>query len=122
VNRIAFCGDRDSRPREAPDLAHLGIGLARLDLRRVEDRHVATGRVGDVGAVAVIAERHPVREGIALPEHVRLALVADIDGGDRLGRRPSRVERVAVEREPALVAEAREQLGELPDGGNPRWI
>ena len=116
MNGIAFCGIDARRPRDPADLLGLRVGLARLDLARVQDQHVAAGRVGDVGAVAVVAERHAVRDDVALPEHVRVLGVAHVDRGDRRGRGAGRVVRAPVLREAALVPEARERLGELELG------
>jgi hypothetical protein len=104
--------DRRGVPREPAHLARLRVGLARLDLRDVEDQQVAAD-VGDVGAVAVVAERHAVREHVALPDRVRLLRVRDVDGGDRLARGAGRIEGLAVRREAALVAEPRDRLGRL---------
>ena len=83
VNGIAFCGI-DARSHVSRLISRAcGFGLARLDLAGVEDQHVAAGRVGDVGAVAVVAERHAVRDDVALPDRVRRLRVGHVDRGDR---------------------------------------
>jgi hypothetical protein len=83
-----------------------------LDLADVEDQQLAAG-VGDVGARAVVAQRHPVRRDVPLPQRVRLLRVGHVDRGDRLERGARRVERLAVGREAALVADAGDRAGRL---------
>ena len=108
--------DRRRLPRQAADLPDLRVGLARLHLARVERDHVPAGGVGDVGAVAVVAERHAVGQDVALPDRVRRLRVGDVDGGDRLLRGPRGPEGPAVGREAALVAVAGDDPGEVEHG------
>ena len=97
--RDRVLGDRGVLPAQAADLARLRVGLARLDLARIEDQHVAAGGIGDVGAVAVVAQRHAVRQDVSVPDRVRRLWIGDVDRGDRLHRGARRVERLAVWRE-----------------------
>ena len=60
MNGIAFCGIEAAFQVSRLISRACGFGLARLDLAGVEDQHVAV-RVRDVGALAVGAQRHPVR-------------------------------------------------------------
>ena len=55
----------------------------------------------------------PVRGDVALPDRVRRLRVGDVDRGDRFDRGARRVERLAVGREAALVADARHRPGRL---------
>ena len=99
--------DRHRVPRQPADLAHLRVRLALLDLARVEDHQLTVDRVGDIRAVAVVAQRQAVRVLVALPDRARMLRVADVDRGERLHGGAGRVERVPVGREVALVPEAR---------------
>jgi hypothetical protein len=51
--RDRVLGDRRSLPGQPRDLARLRVRPARLDVRRVQDQHLAPRGVGDVRAIAV---------------------------------------------------------------------
>ena len=111
--------DRDVRPDQPADLAHLRVGLARLDLRQVDDDEPVRRR--EVTPVAVVGDGHPVRAIGPLPDPHREPRVADVHCGRVLGPDRRRVEGLAVGRHPALVSEDRRRARSpgAPGAGSP---
>ena len=70
VTGIGELRDRHVRPRQAADLAHLRVGLARLDLGEVDDDQAVADR-RQVAAAAVVGDRHAVRVVLAARQMLR---------------------------------------------------
>ena len=110
---MAFCGIVTVLPRQAADLARLRVGPRAWIWLVSRINSCAVDGVGHVGAVAVVAERKPVGILAALPDRVGVLGVGDVDRRERLDRRAGRVERLAVGREVALVAERGHQCSRV---------
>src|SRR5207248_7044064 len=105
-------------PAEVTDNGNLRIALPLLDLADVENRQPSAGPgvddVGDVQAVAVVADVHPVGDPLRpQPDRHRNTRIGDVEGGDGVTARRADPERVAVWREGPLVAEDAERRARL---------
>jgi len=118
VKRDRVLRDRGRLPREPADLTRLRVVLSRLDLARVEGSACLPPGIGHVGAVAVVAQRHPVH-GEVSPARSRAGFFGSVTSiaSDRLKRRARRVEGLAVDREAALVTEPRDRRPAPGAGG-----
>ncbi len=106
----AVLRDGDRVPGHPPQLLHLRVRLAVLDLADVEDAEAAVDRVGLVHRVAVGGDLDPVRVVGAAPDLLGLGGIGEVDRLDVAGaaRHP---EGLPVRAEAALVAGDGRHLG-----------